>query len=42
MCVCIVCVVQVDFAAPVDYVSPEREEVMSPVSPDGPDDVSEQ
>ena len=28
-----------DFAAPVDYVSPVKDETISPASPDGPDDV---
>lgn len=37
---CLFVTVQVDFAAPVDYVSPVKEETMAPLSPEGPDDVS--
>lgn len=33
------CDMKVDFAAPVDYVSPVKEETMAPLSPDGPDDI---
>jgi ubiquitin fusion degradation protein 1 len=33
------CDMKVDFAAPVDYVSPVKDQTISPASPDGPDDI---